>query len=439
MAETKDYLKESADSFGNELKLNELYYNCSECQSYIEILSINEKESIIEFKCIKNNHKIKMPIKEYIIKMKNFNSKNINDDICYHHKKKYKCYCLDCNKHICKDCLNSRNHINHNKYLLIEFKPNEKEMKELENKVKYYENQIENLEIEKFIKLKEINNKLRESKDKLNKEENKNENNNKIIVKEIDNLDNDNIEQIQKIEYNAKLEKMNYLKRLYEIIYNTYNLHNNNYFNAINVNNILIYNDKNKNENTIKINNEKKKMNQKINSLKSIENPEKNMKYNNTSKVNNIQLYKENKININKLENEKLSFIAPLIFSFLSEKRKLETIKYNKRFQNIININLYNYKLSSKKYIIYETKEKGKEYNYNKSELVFEGKFINGKRKEGKEYKKGELIFEGGYLNGKRNGKGKEYYYNGKLIFEGEYLDGKFYKGNEKNIMIMVN
>ena len=44
-------------------KLNEIYYNCSECSSSVEILSINEKESNIEFKCINNNHKIKMLIK----------------------------------------------------------------------------------------------------------------------------------------------------------------------------------------------------------------------------------------------------------------------------------------------------------------------------------------------------------------------------------------
>ena len=35
-----------------------------------------------------------------------------------------------------------------------------------------------------------------------------------------------------------------------------------------------------------------------------------------------------------------------------------------------------------------------------------------------------ELIFEGKYLNGKRNGYGKEYL-NGKIIYEGEYINGE--------------
>ena len=42
-----------------EIKLNEIYYNCNECSSPIEILYINEKANIIEFKCINNNHQKK--------------------------------------------------------------------------------------------------------------------------------------------------------------------------------------------------------------------------------------------------------------------------------------------------------------------------------------------------------------------------------------------
>ena len=34
-------------------------------------------------------------------------------------------------------------------------------------------------------------------------------------------------------------------------------------------------------------------------------------------------------------------------------------------------------------------------------------------------------------MNGEKNGKGKEYDYNGKIIFEGEYLNGK--KKKEKS------
>ena len=135
MAEENNYFQENSESFGDMLKLNELYYNCTECSSPIEILSLNDKEFMIEFNCKNNNHRMKMSIKEFITKMKDFNKKCINDDTCNNHNKKYECYCFDCNKHICKDCLKSRNHINHNKYLLIEFQPDEKELKEILNKI----------------------------------------------------------------------------------------------------------------------------------------------------------------------------------------------------------------------------------------------------------------------------------------------------------------
>ena len=78
-----------------------------------------------------------------------------------------------------------------------------------------------------------------------------------------------------------------------------------------------------------------------------------------------------------------------------------------------MNINLFCYRLFSKKYIKYESKNKGKEYD-----------FIND-----------NLLYEGEYLNGKRNGKGKKYYFqNGKLLFEGEYLNGKKWNVIIKNM-----
>ena len=105
-----------------------------------------------------------------------------------------------------------------------------------------------------------------------------------------------------------------------------------------------------------------------------------------------------------------------------------------------------NYKIFSGRYIIYDTKEKIREYNCYNNKLIFEGEYLNGKRNgKGKEYdNKGNLIFEGEYLNGKRsigkyyypnikiikemkNGKKfvNEYNNNNELIFEGEYLNGE--------------
>ena len=137
MSKENDYIMETRE-LSEQIILNEINYNCTECSSPIEIFSINEIEFTLEFKCINNNHKAKMPIKEYIDKMKDFNDKNNNKDICIikdHNQNIFECYCFDCKKHLCKECLKTRNHIGHNKTNIIEIQPNHKEIKIMK---KYY-------------------------------------------------------------------------------------------------------------------------------------------------------------------------------------------------------------------------------------------------------------------------------------------------------------
>ena len=159
-------------------QLNEIYYNCIECSSTIEIISI--KDNYIEYKCINNNHERKILLKEYIEKMKKYNNKNNNNDECNIHNNKYECYCIECNKHLCNECLKLREHIGHNKINIIEIKPNEKEINIMKNIIKYYDNKINELEIEKYNKTKDINNKLKEYKNKLNEK-------NELKIKENEN------------------------------------------------------------------------------------------------------------------------------------------------------------------------------------------------------------------------------------------------------------
>ena len=266
-----DYIPES-DILSNQ-EQNEINYNCSECYSEIEILSINENECSIEFQCINNNHKKKMLIKDYINKMSNFKNKNINlnNDICITHNLKYECYCLDCKKHLCKDCLKLRNHVNHLKNIILEIQPNKKELNIYENIIENYNNKIENLEREKI---------------NINKEINKNKAYN-IDIKEIDK----NINNLKDI------------KRLNDIIYNTYNNYNNNYYNSINIHNMLInYKQNNFNkelnnlyENIIKIRQENKIKNEYENKIKEIEN-----EYNKKIK----KLKTENQINTQIIKKE---------------------------------------------------------------------------------------------------------------------------------------
>ena len=148
------------------------------------------------------------------------------------------------------------------------------------------------------------------------------------------------------------------------------------------------------------------------------------------------------------------------IFSYLIEEKKFDMFKYSKKYQNILDIRLIDYKIFYGKYIIFEDEGKGKEYNVFNDKLIFEGEYSNGKRNgKGKEYyKRGILKFEGEYSNGKKwNGKGyninneiiyeikegrgliEEYNNNGKLIFEGEYLKGKQWNGKGKEYNFFGN
>ena len=60
------------------------------------------------------------------------------------------------------------------------------------------------------------------------------------------------------------------------------------------------------------------------------------------------------------MKNFKSLYILKNILSFVDEKEKLKLIRYK-------------YKFFNKKYIIYESNEKGKEYNVGNVNLIFEG------------------------------------------------------------------
>ena len=136
------------------------------------------------------------------------------------------------------------------------------------------------------------------------------------------------------------------------------------------------------------------------------------------------------------LTNIKSSFFIQMLFSYIEDINKLGIVKYNRTIQNMIKINLIDYKLFTGKNIIYDSKNYGKEYDI-KGILLYEGEYLNGRRNgKGKEFDNIKLItFEGEYLKGKRNGHGKEYHLNSKIKFEGEYLNGERNgKGKEYDI-----
>ena len=126
----------------------------------------------------------------------------------------------------------------------------------------------------------------------------------------------------------------------------------------------------------------------------------------------------------------KSNAILKKLFGLLENTLCLKIISYNKSFQSKLDKNIEDFKKASKIYLIFEDKEKVKEYDKESNILIFEGEYKNKKRNGfGKEYHKGKLIFEGQYKDGLKNGPGKAYDEDGKLIFEGLYLNGVEWEG----------
>ena len=88
-------------------------------------------------------------------------------------------------------------------------------------------------------------------------------------------------------------------------------------------------------------------------------------------------------------KNVKSYFILKYFFSFISDKRALEIVKYYKNAQKRLEISITNYKLFSGKYIKLGKHGTGKEYSIYTNKIIFEGQYSNGKRNgKGKEYTK---------------------------------------------------
>ena len=169
----------------------------------------------------------------------------------------------------------------------------------------------------------------------------------------------------------------------------------------------------------------------------------------------NDNIYSENEIinkkelkyikSLNLIKTVKSKYITIEIFSYLNQNVKLEIIKYNKKYHNLLEINIESYKKVSKKIRIIENNGFGKEYTMDERILIFKGLYLN-KKKHGKGieyYLNGRIKFEGEYSNGykikgngynwfgellyklEKNGKIKEYYENDKLKFEGKFLYGR--------------
>ena len=81
------------------------------------------------------------------------------------------------------------------------------------------------------------------------------------------------------------------------------------------------------------------------------------------------------------LKDIKSSFIIKGIFSFLYKKQRLNMITYNKSLQNMLIVDIEDYKKISGKCKIGGKNGKGSEYLLNTKNLIFEGEYLNGKKK----------------------------------------------------------
>ena len=259
---------------------------CPKCSSVVEILAINEDNSTIEFRCTKEKEVVTMPIKEYFKKLSECKNKRLEDlkDKCQIHKeskeRNYVSFCLDCNCHLCKECLKTRIHINHRKINIIEVKPTEEETDIVDAVIKDYESKLENVKNEQKKKEKEYEEILKEEKgkeerklekqNKLNKEKeitkkykNEIELRKQKYKEDISNIINkyklinekENIKyelkkekliikyrnEINKFEFEKKIENYDKMLRINKVIFNIYNSYTFNYYNSFNINSLLNY------------------------------------------------------------------------------------------------------------------------------------------------------------------------------------------------------
>ena len=93
------------------------------------------------------------------------------------------------------------------------------------------------------------------------------------------------------------------------------------------------------------------------------------------SKLENINSY------LNSEKSIKSVYIIKEIFSFFDKKTLFNIIIYNKQWQNVLKINIEDYKKLSGKYKIGKKDGRGKVFKLNTNILLFDGECLNGKKK----------------------------------------------------------
>ena len=112
-------------------------YCCPFCSSLPEILNFNEGNSIIKLKCKKHGEN-SIDIQEYLDKMMTWErtSEIKLKNKCSIHNDQYSYYCQNCEENICIKCLKeSDKHLNHIKYDINSLRPNNTEIELIKEKI----------------------------------------------------------------------------------------------------------------------------------------------------------------------------------------------------------------------------------------------------------------------------------------------------------------
>jgi len=194
----------------NEDKLNDIGYNCTECSSLIEIITLNQDNNFIKFKCLNknNSHEKTLSIKDYLIKMKNHYNKQLNDDKCKVHKnnnEKCICYCFDCKNLLCRECLKSRTHLDHYKNSIMEIQPIQEELNLMKEIINYYKTKVEKLKNEYRIFNQNLDKSLNDKKFQLKK-----------MFEEKTQMNDNNRDRDLILNYKKYISEIEEIKRKYE-------------------------------------------------------------------------------------------------------------------------------------------------------------------------------------------------------------------------------
>ena len=117
-------------------------YSCPFCTNLPEILSYNEGNGMIKFKCKKHGEN-SLDIQEYLENMQKYASiseLNSKNKCSQHNNESYIYYCLTCGESLCQKCIKDfqKQHENHIKYNIENLRPTNNEILLIKNKIGIY-------------------------------------------------------------------------------------------------------------------------------------------------------------------------------------------------------------------------------------------------------------------------------------------------------------